>query len=120
MSKLQWKSINGVNVLCLKPADESSECEEAELYVLGTIQHELFRLTANGGWSAKFSSKLSAQRASGRLHHSENPLIAAHWKAMMATAVAIQNSKRTAGATVGNKLFVDDLLRVRLSLFEVS
>ena len=120
MSKLQWKTINGVNTLCIKPADDTTDLEEAELPVLGTIQHELFRLTANGGWSAKFGSKLSAQRASGRLHHSDNPQISAHWKAMMASAVAIQNSKRTAGATLGNRLFVDDLLRVRHPLFEVN
>ena len=120
MSKLHWKFINGVNSLCIKPTDESSECEEAELYVLGSVQHELFRLTANGGWSSKFSSKLSAQRASARLHHSDNPLIAASWKAMMATAAAIQNLKRTPGATAGNKLFIDDSLRVRHPLFEVS
>lgn len=119
VNDLEWKPLDGVNKLCSKKDGPGVGYEEAEIYVIGTILHDLFRLTATGGWSAQFTSKFASQKASGRLHHNGNPTISAVWDAMQAGATAIQNSKKTPGASLGNSLFVEGALRIRHTLFEV-
>lgn len=62
-----WADSDGLDKLILKPVDDDDPVVEAPVEWVGEVQASHFSLLPDGGFTAKFGGRLSAQKASARI-----------------------------------------------------
>lgn len=120
LERVCWVPKGSVSVLCNKGEAQPDAVEEAVFVSVGHLDPGTFKLDAMCGWQASFDSPLAKQKASAHVRTDMDPAINQYSLDIKRGIQAIENSKKTQGATRGNMLLQEGNLRIRHEMFIVS